>query len=84
MRKLIMASITSAEFGGALSAAEAEHAVIFIIDGLSYDAPERVGMKNFRALADAGAYCEKSYNIVPAHPKTGEWANYHSSSMPNP
>ncbi|MCZ2150520.1 MAG: sulfatase-like hydrolase/transferase [Bryobacterales bacterium] len=62
----------------------AEHAIILLIDGLSFKAPERIGMKNFQALAAAGAYWEKSYNIVPAHPKSGEWARYHSSSIPNP
>jgi len=67
-----------------LPAAAAEHAVIFLIDGLSFKAPARLPMKNLNALAAAGAYWEKSYNIVPAHPRTGEWARYHESSIPNP
>lgn len=61
-----------------------EHAIILLIDGLSFKAPERIGMKNFQALAAEGTYWERSYNIVPAHPKSGEWARYHSSSIPNP
>ncbi len=60
------------------------HAVIFIIDGLSYKAIERLPLKNLKALIPKGTYYEKSYNIVPAHPKTGEWARYHNSSIPNP
>ena len=84
MYKILMASITSAVFGSVTAAAAADHAVIFIIDGLSSSAPERLAMKNLQALASTGAFCEKSYNIVPAHPKSGEWAKYHSSSIPNP
>lgn len=62
----------------------AEHAVLFIIDGLSYKAVERLPLKNLQALIAAGAYYEKSYNVLPAHPKTGEWARLHRSSIPNP
>ena len=82
---MLVASITTALLGSvAARAAQADRAVIFIIDGLSYNAPERLGMKNLRALAKAGACCDRSYNIVPAHPKSGEWANYHTSSIPTP
>ncbi len=62
----------------------AEHAVILIIDGLSYKAVERLDLKNFRNLIAAGTYYEKSYNILPADPQSGEWTRYHSSSIPNP
>ncbi|HZT30203.1 MAG TPA: sulfatase-like hydrolase/transferase [Bryobacteraceae bacterium] len=61
-----------------------EHAVILIIDGLSYKALQRLEMKNLRALAAAGTYYERSYNILPADPREGEWTQYHSSSIPNP
>jgi len=58
--------------------------MIFIIDGLSYKAVERLDMKNLRSLIAAGAYYTKSYNILPADPRSGEWTKYHTSSMPNP
>jgi hypothetical protein len=61
-----------------------EHAIIFIIDGLSYKAVDRLNMKNLRSLIARGTYYEKSYNILPADPKEGEWVKYHSSSIPNP
>jgi hypothetical protein len=61
-----------------------EHAIIFIIDGLSYKAIDRLIMKNLRSLIAGGTYYEKSYNILPADPKQGEWIKYHSSSIPNP
>jgi len=66
------------------SDARPEHAVIFIIDGLSYKAIDRLPLNNLKALIARGTYYEKSYNIMPAHPKTGEWAQYHTSSIPNP
>jgi hypothetical protein len=61
-----------------------EHAIIFIIDGLSFKAVERLELKNLRNLARAGTYYEKSFNIQPADPKSGEWTKYHTSSIPNP
>ena len=61
-----------------------EHAIIFIIDGLSYKAVERLEMKNLRSLARTGTYYERSYNILPADPRSGEWTLYNSSSIPNP
>src|SRR5579862_1324930 len=61
-----------------------EHATIFIIDGLSYKAVERLDLKHLKALIAAGTYYEKSYNILPADPQEGEWIQYHSSSIPNP
>jgi hypothetical protein len=61
-----------------------EHAVIFIIDGLSYKAVDRLSLKNFSRLIAAGTYYERSCNILPADPQSGEWIKYHSSSIPNP
>jgi hypothetical protein len=61
-----------------------EHAVILIIDGLSYKAVERLSMKNLQSLIASGTYYAKSYNILPADPREGEWTKYHTSSMPNP
>ncbi|MEK7405085.1 MAG: sulfatase-like hydrolase/transferase [Acidobacteriota bacterium] len=61
-----------------------EHAVIFIIDGLSYKAPARLELRNLRALMAEGTYYEKSYNILPADPRSGEWTRHHTCSIPNP
>ena len=69
-----------AQVGGA----KPEHAIILIIDGLSYKAVERLDLKNLKSLIAGGTYYEKSYNILPADPKEGEWIKYHSSSIPNP
>src|ERR1041385_4010065 len=86
MKALVLISIAllCAPLMAAAAGPRAEHAIILLIDGLSFKAPDRLGMKNLKALAASGTYYEKSYNIVPAHPKSGEWAQYHTSSIPNP
>ena len=67
-----------------LEAAKPEHAVIFTIDGLSYKAVEKLPLRNIEELIGKGVYYSKSYNVMPAHPKTGAWAQYHTCSIPNP
>lgn len=68
----------------AAATASAEHAVIFIIDGLSYKAVERLPLKNTHALIAAGTYFEKSYTLLPAHFHSGPWAKFSTCSIPNP
>ncbi len=60
------------------------HAVLFIIDGLSFEAPERIALPHLQSLIARGTYYPRSYNVMPAHPKTGDWATLHRSSIPNP
>jgi hypothetical protein len=71
---------------GALVAetAPAEHAVLFVIDGLSYKAVERLPLKNIHALLATGTYFEKSYTLLPAHFHSGPWAKFSTCSIPNP
>lgn len=59
-------------------------AVLFIIDGLHWQAPERLGMKTFLELAGTGARVDRVEGILPAHPKTRDYAAIHSGSIPNP
>lgn len=61
-----------------------ERAVLFIIDGLHPEAPQRLKMENFLALADRGTQVEQTYLIAPYHPRSGEWAKLHTCSIPNP
>jgi hypothetical protein len=63
---------------------KAEHAILVVIDGLSYLAPERVDMPNLKAIMDRGAYFRESYSVPPQHPHSGEWAEAFDSSVPNP
>ncbi len=66
------------------AAARPRHAILLVIDGLSYLAPERVDMPNLKALMARGAYFRESYSVVPQHPHSGEWAENYDSSIPNP
>jgi len=61
-----------------------QHAILLVIDGLSYLAPERIDMPNLKALMARGAYFRESYSVVPQHPHSGEWADNYDSSIPNP
>jgi len=81
---LLLAALTFAGSMPLARGAQPEHAVIFIIDRLSYKALSRLPLKNLQALAARGTYYEKSNTVLPAHPVTGEWARHHRSSIPNP
>lgn len=59
-------------------------AILFVIDGLRTEAPQRLGLENFQALAKQGTLFRKAYQVLPAHPKSGSWAQIHTSSIPNP
>lgn len=61
-----------------------DRAILVIIDGLHIDAPERLEMPNFTRLADQGTLIEKVTGIMGYHPTTGEYAEVHTSSYPNP
>jgi len=59
-------------------------AILFIIDGLHWQAPQKLDLQNFQGLIKAGTYVEKAYLLMPYHPTSGAWAKMHNSSMPNP
>ena len=59
-------------------------AILFVIDGLHWQAPERLGLENFLAVASAGARADKMETIVAYHPKNSDYAAMHTGSIPNP
>lgn len=61
-----------------------ERAILFIIDGLHTEAPERLKMRHFSRLARQGVLIEKTTAIMPYHPTHGEYARVHTCSYPNP
>jgi len=61
-----------------------EHAVLFVIDGLSYKVWDRLLIPTLRGLARDGALIEKDYLPPPADPRRGAYAELHSCSIPNP
>ena len=58
--------------------------ILFGIDGLHWEAPDKLNMPVFNSLIDQGTYIQKSYMIVPHHPKIGDYSQYNSCSFPNP
>ena len=67
-------------------AAPPEHAIIWVIDGFSSLAPERVNLKNLKAVMNEGVYYKQTYTVQTADPsgQPGMWSDYHTSSIPNP
>jgi hypothetical protein len=58
--------------------------IIFMIDGLHWEAPSRLHMPVFNGLKNEGTFIAKSYMIVPHHPTIGDYSKYNSCSFPNP
>ena len=81
---LLLASMPALSHAQTAAPARPQHAILLVIDGLSYLAPERVEMPNLKALMARGAYFRESYSVVPQHPHSGEWAANYDSSIPNP
>lgn len=61
-----------------------ERVIVFLIDGLHWEAPARLEMPVFNALREGGTYVEQSYMITPHHPTVGDYGKLHTSSFPNP
>jgi hypothetical protein len=63
-----------------------EHAILWVVDGISDKAPDRVDLPNFKALAAQGVYYRQNYTVETADPShvPGQWSTYHTSSIPNP
>jgi len=58
--------------------------ILFMIDGLNWEAPQKLDMPVFNSLINQGTYIQKSYMIVPHHPKIGDYSKFNSCSFPNP
>ena len=58
--------------------------ILYMIDGLQWEAPEKLDMPVFNSLIKEGTYIQKSYVIVPHHPTIGDYSKYNSCSFPNP
>ena len=62
----------------------AQRVILFMIDGLHWEAPEKLNMPAFNRLAREGTYIRKSCTIIPHHPTIGDYSKYNSCSFPNP
>jgi len=67
-----------------LSAKEPERVILFMIDGLHWQAPEKLNMPVLNSLIKEGTYVRKSYMIIPHHPTVGDYSLSNSCSFPNP
>jgi hypothetical protein len=63
-----------------------EHVILWVVDGISDKAPDRVDLPNLKALAAQGVYYRQNYTVQTADPShvPGQWSTYHTSSIPNP
>lgn len=61
-----------------------ERVILFLIDGLHWQAPSRISMPVFNSLVKEGTFIERSWMILPHHPTVGDYSNYNSCSFPNP
>lgn len=57
--------------------------ILFIIDGLSVEGPERIDMPNFNALKAQGSYYKEMHLTLPGHPEKSNTYPW-TCSMPNP
>lgn len=64
--------------------AQPKRTIWFFIDGLHYEAPEKLGLQHFNSLIPQGTYCQKSVMIAPHHPTVGDYGKWNTSSFPNP
>lgn len=67
-----------------LSAKEPRKVILFMIDGLHWEAPAKLNMPALNGLIKEGTYIQKSYMIIPHHPTVGDYSSYNSCSFPNP
>ena len=61
-----------------------ERVIVFMIDGMHWQAPEKLKMPVLNQLIQEGTYIKKSYMILPHHPTIGDYSTFNSCSFPNP
>ena len=55
-----------------------------MIDGMHWQAPEKLNMPVLNSLIKEGTYVRKSCMIIPHHPTVGDYSLSNSCSFPNP
>lgn len=61
-----------------------ERVILFTVDGLHWEAPQRLHMPCFNRLVEQGTYILQSYMLLPHHPTVGDYSTFNSCSFPNP
>ena len=60
-----------------------DRVILFIIDGLAAEAPDRIAMPNYHSLKKEGVFYKKMHLVLPGHPEKGPDYPW-SCSLPNP
>ncbi|MGV8093043.1 MAG: alkaline phosphatase family protein [Mangrovibacterium sp.] len=67
-----------------MAASQPKRVILFMIDGLHWEAPQQLKMPAFNALVKQGTFIRQSYVIIPHHPTVGDYSKFNSCSFPNP
>lgn len=81
---LLLLAMIGAALSGKSQQSKIDRTILFIIDGIHWQAPDKLDMPVFNSLTKEGTYIQKSYVIIPHHPTTGDYSKYYTSSFPNP
>ncbi len=65
-------------------AAKPAHAVLFVIDGLSYKTWDKMELPTLGEMVKDGTLVRQVFLPPPAHPHQGPYARLHTCSIPNP
>ncbi len=76
--------LMSGTFASASARKMPERVVLFTIDGLHREAPQRLKMPVFNQLIREGTYVAEMAVIIPHHPTIGDYSKTNSCSFPNP
>ena len=68
---IIIASVILSVGSIVVSAEEPLRVVLFMIDGMHHEAPQKLSMPVLNSLIKEGTYIQKSYMIIPHHPTVG-------------
>lgn len=81
--KIIIVIILMSNIMITLATERPDRVILFMIDGLHWEAPQKIKMPVLNALIKEGTYVEKSYMIIPHHPTVGDYSKFNSCSFPN-
>lgn len=84
MSKRIMFLLINCLMFNFLVQSQPKRVILFGIDGLHWEAPQRLKMPAFNDLIKQGTYIKQSYVIIPHHPTVGDYSKFNSCSFPNP
>jgi len=83
-RFIISIFLTIGSFAISMAQLDDKQVILFMIDGLHWQAPEKLHMPVFNSLIEKGTYIQKSYMLLPHHPTIGDYSKFNSCSFPNP